>query len=308
LFGGKKNFAGLAVEDRVLRYLELAGQSDSLRVLNKVEINLPQDAVRQDAISNIQALESALASLKGRLGAKVAGNIVLGVPSRDVFIRIVDMPRMPLEDAKNAFKWDFEKHIPFPALDAVFDVAEVEHPQNEDPDQMKLLVAASKTRTIEVLMESLKRTGFNPSSIEPVNMSMYRSVLSPISPFKAGVLAIFVGKDTTQFIVGYKDNGIIYRSILGGYETEVQKFKDLMVREASSTLSFVSSQLRALNIESIILGGELPDKDDIQDLLAGELSLDVQTGDPWSVWGISNSGDKPAGWDAAIGLSVRDLR
>jgi len=308
LFGSKKNFAGLAIEDRVLRYLELGGQVDNLRVQNRTEINLPQDAVRQDAISNIQALESALASLKGRLGAKMAGNISLGVPSRDVFIRIVDMPRMPMEDAKNAFKWDFEKHIPFPALDAVFDVAEVDHPQSEDPDQMKLMVAASKTRTIEVLMESLKRTGFNVSSIEPVNMSMYRSVLSPISPFSSGVLGIFVGKDTTQFIVGYKDNGIIYRSILGGYETEVQKFKDLMVREASSTLSFVSSQLRALNIETIILGGELPDKDNIQSLLNAELSLNVQISDPWGTWGISDSGEKPAGWDAAIGLSVRDLR
>lgn len=307
MFGSRKNFAGLAIEDRVIRYLEIGGSLDKLKLVNKVEINLGTDAVRQDAISNVQSLEASLASLKGRLGGKVAGNIALGIPSRDVFLRVVDMPRMGIDDARNAFKWDFEKHIPFSAMDAVFDVAEIDHPQNEDPEMMKMMVAASKSRTVEVLLESLKRTGFNVSSIEPVNIAMFRSIVSPIARFPGGVLSIFVGKDTTQVIVAYLDNGIIYRSIIGGYETDLERFRELLLREASSTLSFVGAQIRMLTIDRVILGGELPDKENFKQLLGEELSLPVEIAEPWDLWGISVNDDKPAGWDSAIGLAVRDL-
>jgi len=307
MFGSRKNFAGLSIEDRVIRYLEIGGSLDKLKMVNKAEINLGPDAVRQDAVSNVQSVEAALASLKGRLGSKAAGNIALGIPSRDVFVRVVDMPRMDLEDAKNAFRWDFEKHIPFSALDAVFDVAEIDHPQNEDPGMMKLLVAASKSRTVEVLMETMKRTGFNINSIEPVNMAMFRSSVSPVAPFSGGVLELFVGRDTTQVIVGFRDNAVIYRSIIGGYDTDPDKLRDLLLRETTSTLSFVSAQIRSLEIESVILGGELPDKDNTRQLLSEELDMTVGISEPWNIWGIAESDDKPSGWDAAIGLAVRDL-
>lgn len=308
MFGRSKGHAGLCIEDQVVRFLELSGEPDKLSLVNKVEVPLPPDAVKQDAISNVQVLEGALSSLKTRLGNKVPSNITVGIPSRDVFIRIIDMPRMEIGDARNAFRWDFEKHIPFSALDAVFDVAEIDHPQNEDPEQMKILVAASKSRTIEVLSDSLRRVGLPVGSIEPINIAMFRSLTNPITPFTGGVLAIFVGQETSQFIVGYLDNGIIYRSILGGFSQPTEKFQELLVRESSSTLSFVSAQLRGVVVDKIILAGGLKEKEAFRDYLSGELSMQVDIADPWSLWGIKGAGDKPSGWDAAIGLAVRDLK
>lgn len=308
MFGRSKGHAGLCIEDHVIRFLELSGEADKLSLVNKVEVPLPPDAIKQDAISNVQVLEGALSSLKTRLGNKVPANVTVGIPSRDVFIRIIDMPRMEIEDAKNAFRWDFEKHIPFSALDAIFDVAEIEHPQNEDPEQMKLLVAASKSRTIEVLSDTLRRVGLAAGAIEPINIAMFRSLTNPISTFSGGVLAIFAGQETSQFIVGYRDNGIIFRSILGGSSQPTEKFQELLVRESSSTLSFVSAQLRGLAIEKLVLAGGIEDKEPFRDYLATELSMDVQIAEPWDLWGIKGAGDKPCGWDAAIGLAVRNLK
>lgn len=308
MFGRRKGHAGLCIEDQAIRFIELAGDADKLSLVNKIQVPLPPDAVKQDAISNVQVLEGALSSLKTRLGNKVPSNITVGIPSRDVFIRIIDMPRMGVEDARNAFRWDFEKHIPFSALDAVFDVTEIDHPQNTDPEQMKILVAASKSRTIEVLCDSLKRVGLPVGPIEPINISMFRSLTNPIASFAEGVLAIFVGQETSQFIVGYKDNGIIYRSILGGYSQPTEQFQQLLVRECSSTLSFVSAQLRGISIEKMILAGGIEDKEPFKEYLTSELSMEVDTSDPWEVWGIKGAGEKPAGWDAAIGLAVRDLK
>lgn len=308
MFGRSKGHAGLCIEDQVIRFLELSGDADKLSLVNKVEVPLPPDAIKQDAISNVQVLEGALSSLKTRLGNKVPSNLTVGIPSRDVFIRIIDMPRMEIEDAKNAFRWDFEKHIPFSALDAVFDVAEIEHPQNQDPEQMKLLVAASKSRTIEVLSDTLRRVGLSAGAIEPINIAMFRSLTNPISTFEGGVLAIFVGQETSQFIVGYRDNGIIFRSILGGSSQPTEQFQELLVRESSSTLSFVSAQLRGLAIEKLVLAGGIEDKEPFRDYLAGELSMDVDIAEPWDLWGIKGAGDKPCGWDAAIGLAVRNLK
>jgi len=292
----------------VIRFLELSGGVDKLAMVNKVEVPLPKDTVRQDAISNVQLLENALSSLKTRLGNRVQPDLTVGLPSRDVFIRIVDMPRMPVEDAKNAFEWDFEKYIPFSALDAVFDLSEIDHPQNDDPEQMKLLVAASRKRTITTLSDVLHRTGIVADAIEPINIAMFRSLTSPVSSFDGGVLAIFAGPETSQFIVGYKDNGIIYRSILGGFELPSEEFRELMVRESSSTLSFISAQMRDVHVDKLLVSGGLNDKEPLRDYLESELSIDVKVANPWDLWGIRGAGDKPSGWDAAIGLAVRNLK
>jgi type IV pilus assembly protein PilM len=137
---------------------------------------------------------------------------------------------------------------------------------------------------------------------------MFRSLTNPISTFEGGVLAIFVGQETSQFIVGYRDNGIIFRSILGGSSQPTEQFQELLVRESSSTLSFVSAQLRGLAIEKLVLAGGIEDKEPFRDYLAGELSMDVDIAEPWDLWGIKGAGDKPCGWDAAIGLAVRNLK
>ena len=308
MFGKSKGYAGLCIEDQVLRFLELNGNVEKLSLVNKVEVPLPQDAVKQDAVSNVQLLESAFASLRTRLGNRVPSDLTVGIPSRDVFIRIVDMPRMPLEDAKNAFKWDFEKHIPFSALDAVFDLSEIDHPRNDDPEQMKLLVAASKSRTIESLSDALRRAGITAGAIEPINIAMFRSLTNPIVPFDGGVLAIFAGPETSQFIVGYKDNGIIYRSILGGFSLPDEQFRELLARESSSTLSFISAQMRGVSIEKLIIAGGQDNKEPVREYLKTELSMNVEIAQPWDLWGIRGAGEKPSGWDAAIGLAVRNLK
>lgn len=308
MFGKSKGYAGLCIEDQVLRFLELNGNVEKLSLVNKVEVPLPQDAVKQDAVSNVQLLESAFASLRTRLGNRVPSDLTVGIPSRDVFIRIVDMPRMPLEDAKNAFKWDFEKHIPFSALDAVFDLSEIDHPRNDDPEQMKLLVAASKSRTIESLSDALRRAGITAGAIEPINIAMFRSLTNPIVPFDGGVLAIFAGPETSQFIVGYKDNGIIYRSILGGFSLPDEQFRELLAKESSSTLSFISAQMRGVSIEKLIIAGGQENKEPVREYLKTELSMNVEIAQPWDLWGIRGAGDKPSGWDAAIGLAVRNLK
>ena len=117
----KKHYAGLSLQSDAFRFVELEGSASSLK-LKKSASFLAAGAIRRDSLADLKALQDGLKSLLFNAGGSFGCPVVLGLPSRDVMIRLVDLPEMPLDDAREALKWDFEKYFPFPYADAAVDV------------------------------------------------------------------------------------------------------------------------------------------------------------------------------------------
>ena len=235
--------------------------------------------------------------------------MTLGIPSRDILIRIIEVPEMGIEDAREALKWDFEKFFPYAYTDAAIDLARVDNPVTVEPGKMSVVVAACRLRTMESLMRVASSEGMTLAAIEPLNLAMYRAGLGPVSAYANGYLSVFAEKDITQLVLGYKDNGILYRTSLLEIPLNVEGQRNYgpLVREIANTLTFVKNQYRELVVELVMLGGSFGKDPRLLSELEEATGLKTLTMDVWETWGLPAPEETANGWEAALGLAVRDL-
>ena len=174
---------------------------------------------------------------------------------------------------------------------------------------MSLLVAACRLRTVESLMRVASNVGMSLAAIEPLNVALFRSALGPVSAYANGYLTIFAEKDVTQIVLGYKDNGILYRTSMIEIPTGAEGVRDYapLVREIVSTLNFVKNQYRDLVIDVLMVGGGYGMDSGLQQALEASTGLKTLKLNVWETWGMAVPEDGGNGWEAAIGLAVRDL-
>ena len=304
-----QNMAALALHEDYLRYVELDGTLSSLKIRRKVQVASGGVAIRKDSLSDVGALIPAIENLAGNLGGRFKSPVTLGIPSRDVLIRVMELPKMEIDDAREALKWDFEKFFPFAFSDAAVDLSMVENPGNADPSKMSVLVAACRLRTMESLMRVAENSGLPLAAIEPLNVAMFRSALGPVSAYGDGYLAVFAEKDITQIVLGYKDNGLVYRTSLLEIPVAEDGNRDFspLVREIGSTLTFVKNQYRELTVETLLLGGSCGKDQRLQEALESTTGLKALSMNVSDSWGLTEPEEGSAGWEAAIGLAVREL-
>jgi type IV pilus assembly protein PilM len=308
-FFKSQNRAALALHEDYLRYVELDGDLSGLKMRRKVQTATGGTAIRKDSLSDVGALLPAFENLGGSLGGGFKAPVTLGIPSRDILIRVIEMPEMEMADAKEALKWDFEKFFPYAYTDAAVDIARVDNPVSLEAGKMSVLVAACRLRTVESLMRVASSAGMNLAGIEPLNVAMFRAGLGPVSAYAEGYLAIFAEKDITQLVLGYKDNGILYRTSLLEIPLNVEGQRNYgpLVREIANTLTFVKNQYRELVVELVMLGGSFGKDPRLLSELEEATGLKTLTMDVWETWGLPAPEETANGWEAALGLAVRDL-
>ena len=140
-------------------------------------------------------------------------------------------------------------------------------------------------------------------------LAMFRAGLGPVSAYASGYLSIFSEKDVSQIVLGYKDNGILYRTSLIDVPTlgEDQRDYSALVREISNTLTFIKNQYKELVVDLLMVGGEYGRDERFQQALGEATSLKTLEVNPWETWGIHEPDDGQSTWEGAIGLAVRDL-
>ncbi len=308
LFKKTRNKAGLALHEDDLRYIELEGNMSRLRVAKKVSVPSGGKGIRKNSLVDAGDLLAPIQALGARIGGfKVP--VALSLPSRDILIRVVDLPEMEINDTREALQWDFEKYFPYAFSDAAVDISKVENPQKNEPGTMSVLVAACRLRTVESVMRLAGTAGIQLATIEPENIAMFRAILGPSLSFPAGYLAVFSENGVSQIVLGYKDNGVLFRtSLLDIIEAqEGQKDFSPLVREVGNTLTFVRNQFRELAIEHILLGGAFVAEKGLKEVIEETSGLKVLITDPWGPWGIPIPSDDVLGWETAVGLAVREL-
>ena len=308
LFKKTRNKAGLALHEDDLRYIELEGNLSRLRVAKKVSVPSGGNGIRKNSLVDAGELLAATQTLGSRIGG-FKTPVAVSVPSRDILIRVVDLPELEMDDAPEALQWDFEKYFPYAFSDAAVDISRVENPLKGEPGMMSVLVAACRLRTVESVMRLAATAGMPLATIEPENVAMFRAALGPTLSFPGGYLAVFAENGVSQLILGYKDNGVLYRTSLVDVGTADEEQKDFsaLVREIGNTLTFARNQYRELQLEHIMLGGAFAGDAGLKGVIEETTGLKVLVADPWSPWGIPVPSDDALGWETAVGLAVREL-
>lgn len=303
------SFAGIALHGDSVRYLELSGSRGALRVVRQEIVPVAQGAIVKDSLVGLDAVGTAFEGLKSAIGG-FSCPVVLGVPSRDVILRLVEYPRMSIEDVKEALQFEFDKYFPYPYQEAAADVAEVEVPSPDAMDKSTVLVATCRQRIVNDLARVASRVNMSLAAVEPMNVAFFRAAVGPDSRSDS-YFVVFVEPESTQIMLGYKDNGILFRSTAVDLTSREIRESDEgimpILRDVQNTIIFAGNQYRGLEPNNLILGGIVGKDSRLGMLLETGASVNVISLDIWNLWRTSSPIGNVSGFEVAFGLAVRNL-
>lgn len=280
-----------------------------MRVVKQEIVPVAQGAVVKDSLVGLDAVGAALENLRSAVGS-FSCPVVLGIPSRDVILRLVEYPRMSTEDVKEALQFEFDKYFPYPYLEAAADVAEVEVPSPDAMEKSTILVATCRQRIITDIAKIASRAGITLAAVEPMNVAFFRAAIGP-DPRSDSYFVVFVEPESTQIMLGYKDNGILFRSTAVDLTSREARESDEgimpILRDVQNTIIFAGNQYRGLEPNHLILGGIVGRDSRLAMLLETGASVSVTPLDVWSLWHTSSPAGNISGFEVAFGLAVRNL-
>ncbi|MDR0615184.1 MAG: hypothetical protein LBG29_00090 [Synergistaceae bacterium] len=303
--------AGLFVYGGVMQYVEI---SEAGRGVYRVEqcIDAPYDLgeVGGELFSTQKKIEENLRALKKAIGKKWAGKVYAGIQSKDVLLRTFELPQMTIEDAKNAFRYEFDKFFPIPVEDAVYDVTFIDRPRREDSAPgiiVDCIAAAVRSSTVENLMAAAQHVDIKLGGIEPSPVAMLRCLMGPTPPQGFNIYAL-AGVVSSIIVAAYRDNGIVYRNTTQSFATEDTSGRtiDNFTRDLQATVNFASTQMRGFSAEKIYIGGYGANQGDaISASVSEAVVCPISIVNPWKTWNIANPPAQQYGWEVALGLALR---
>ena len=281
-----------------LRYLELSGYMGNFRIARHVFIPIPR-TVNADSAASLLNREVGIFNTP----------VVFGLPMRESMVRVIEYPRMPIEEAKQALQFDFDRHFTWSYSECTVDACEVDPPHSQSRDNMSMLVAASRNEHISKIVQIAERANIELKAIEPMNVALLRAVTGPISRSEAWH-SLYSDAEGLHFAFVDKSNGLFYRSSPMGISgiIDVKNEEEVLkaVTEIQRTISYVSSQFKGVSADSLVLSGAIAQNSELIQIIQNSVDLKVETVNVYEQCGISasESADIGIGFESALGLCM----
>ena len=150
---------GVDISSSAVKLVEIeAAAKNLLRVERYAIESLPKDAVTDGNIMNLEAVAETLRRAWKRLGSK-AKHVALALPSAAVITKKIIVPSGLREDELEAqVETEANQYIPF-ALDEVNLDFQVLGPASSGPDDVEVLIAASRKEKVEDRVAAVESAG-----------------------------------------------------------------------------------------------------------------------------------------------------
>lgn len=312
LFGGSSEGAraGLFIFGGVMQYVELTKQGEIYRLEKCIDMPYDLGSAGGEVFVAQGIIENNLRALKKSVGGKWPNRVYAGIQSKDVLLRTVEQPKMALDDIKDAFRYEFDSFFPIPVDDAVYDIAFIDRPAEDDTTQGAIsfcLAAAVRRLAVENLMSAAVKTGLKLTAIEPSPVAMTRCLMGRGVPSGFNVYAL-AGLTSSIIVAAYKDNGVVFRNTTQAFAAADQDGRTIsnFTRDLQATINFATTQMRGFSADKIYIGGYgVGLGDDLKLSVASAVNAPVEVVDPWKVWNISGRPSETYGWEVALGLALR---
>lgn len=281
---------GLDISSTAVKLLQLSGGAGKYKVEHYAVEPLPPNAVVEKNVAEVEAVGEAIARAVKRSGTK-ATHCSLAVAGSAVITKVINMPADLSEgELESQIAVEANQYIPYP-LDEVSLDFEMLGPVPNNPEIMRVLLAASRTENVDVRVAAAELGGLTAKVVDVEAFAIENSfalvaehigidVNSRVAIVDVGATMttlivmnggrtiytreqVFGGKQLTDEVMrryglSYEEAGLAKRQ--GGlpesYEQEVlEPFKDAMVQQVSRSLQFFFSSSEFDAVEHIVLAG-----------------------------------------------------
>ena len=315
---GPNTMLGLDISSTSVKLLELSRSGGKYRVESYGVEPLPENAVVEKNISDVEGVGEAIGRLVERAKTKVKLAAV-AVAGSAVITRTIEMPANLNEDEmETSLRSEADQYIPYPLEEVALDF-EVQGASPRSEDQVEVLLAACRRENVEMREAALELGGLKAKVVDIEAHCMQRAFELVREQFTGEggedqIIAIidigatmttlsvltnsgtpytreqlFGGKQLTEEIqrrysLSVQEAGLAKKQ--GGlpddYETEVlQPFKEAVVQQVTRSLQFFYSSSAFDDVDHIILAGGTASIEGIADMVAAKLGTPTSIANPF---------------------------
>jgi len=161
----KPAILGLDISSTSVKLLELAQDGDKFRVQSLAVEPLPDNAVVDKNIQDVDAVGETILKAVKRSGTK-AKNAAVAVSGSAVITKIITMPTgMNDDELESQIEMEADQYIPYPLEEINLDFEVLGETEN-NPETVDVLLAASRSENIELRSAALSLGGLTPKIVD----------------------------------------------------------------------------------------------------------------------------------------------
>ena len=315
---------GLDISSSAVKLIELSRSGDGYKVEAYRVLPLPPNTVIEKNIADIDALAEAIQTTVKRSGTKLKDTVV-AVSDSSVITKEIELPA-GLTDLQMEMQIESEadQYIPYPMEEVAFDF-DVIGPVENNPDLVRVLLAACRQENVEHRRQALEMAGLQPKVIDVEGFAIeraYKLLEGQVDQVGDQVVAIadigatmfsftvlvdgktiytreqrFGGKQLTEEIqrrygLSWDEAGEAKRK--GGlpedYETEVLvPFKEALIQHITRSLQFFYSSSHFNYVDQLFLAGGVCALEGLVDEVEQTIGLPTVVANPLLNMQISKS-------------------
>jgi type IV pilus assembly protein PilM len=334
---------GVDISSTAVKLLELSRlgkNSRNYRVENYALEPLPEGAVEDKTIKDIETVGMALQRIIKKLKPK-AQHAAVAVAGSAVITKVIQMPKNTADDEmEEMVKAEAEQYIPYPMEEVSLDF-QVIGDNESNPDDVDVMLAASKTENVDDRLSVLELAGLKPGvvDIELFALENAFSLLAMSDPEidTSDIIALVdVGATTTLFSVLH-DLKIVYtrEQPFGGkqlteqiqqryglnydeammakrqgglpedYENELlAPFKEAMAQEVSRAIQYYYSSSTSGTIAHTVIAGGCASIPGVIELIGNKVGGHVSLANPFASMSVSGKVNKKSLMNDAPALMI----
>jgi type IV pilus assembly protein PilM len=315
---------GIDISTAAVKLLELSRAGARYRVESYAVAPLPQDAVIDKNIANVNVIADAIKAALKQSGSKLKQASV-AVAGSAVMTKVITMPAsLTDEEMEEQIMVEADQYVPYSLDEVNFDF-EVQRRNEANPEMVDVLLAASRKENVDDRVEALTKAGLKARIIDVEAFAMENAfaLLSDQLPdsLEGQTIAIadigatmitlnvlhdfrtvytreqgFGGKQLTEEIqrrygLSYEEAGLAKRhgGLPDNYTSDVlDPFKRAMAQQIQRSLQFFVSSSANRGIDSVILAGGCASIPGIEKLVEQSLGVPVYVVNPFVNMALSN--------------------
>ena len=308
---------GIDISSTSVKLIELSKTGSGFRVESHAVEPLPNEAVAEKVIQDVEAVGEAIRKAVKKSGSK-AKEAAAAVPGSAVITKIITMPSTLNDDDMEAqIQIEAEQYIPYPLEEINLDF-EVLGPTEDNEATVDVLLAASKSENVELRSSAIALGGLNARvvDVEPYTIEHVCQTIPSMLPDEgidrtvavvdvgATVTSLnvlndreliytreqpFGGKQLTEEIMrryglSYEDAGRVKKQggLPDNYGPEVlEPFKSTMAQQVSRFLQFFFSSSDYENVDQILLCGGCAAIDGIDEFIESHIGTPTMVANPF---------------------------
>ncbi len=307
---------GIDISSTTVKLVELSRVGERYRVDAYAVVPLPQDAVVEKTITNVEEVASALRAVvaQSKTKAKLACTAVSG---SSVITKTISMPAgLREDDLETQLTLEADQYIPYP-LDEVAIDFEVQGEVASNSSEVDVLLAACRREAVDAHVDAAELAGLALKVVDVEGYALERTyelmraqkgisesaivaiadigaTMTTLSVLQKGRVIftreqMFGGKQLTDEIMrryglALAEAGLAKKQ--GGlpedYQTDVlEPYRDAVVQQVARSLQFFFSSSDFNSVDAMILGGGVAAMDGLAELVSERLNCEVLTADPF---------------------------